>query len=178
MIGMPECDLERAYDDHAGSVFAFALTLTRSEDGAREVLQEVFRKLAVGGEARFAVDDLRRYLLRMTRHCVIDRRRGEGARQRALAASQESGRWSWFAPSVDTDAEVFRAALTDALASLPTDQRVVVHLKLWEGRTFAEIAALLDVPANTVASRYRYGLEKLRTTLFPLYEEIRHLPAP
>lgn len=175
---MPECDLERAYDDHAGSVFAIALTLTRSEDGAREVLQEVFRKLAVSREAGPSVDDLRRYLLRMTRHIVIDQWRGECARQRAMAARQASDQMSWFAPSVDSDTSAFRAALTDALASLPSDQREVVHLKLWEGRTFAEIAALLDLPANTAASRYRYGLEKLRTALFPLYEEIRHLPAP
>jgi len=175
---MPECDLERAYDDHAGSVFAFALTLTRSEDSAREVLQEVFCKLAVGREAGSGVDDLRRYLLRMTRHCVIDRWRGEGARKRVLAASQTADRLSWFAPSVDSDASAFRAALTDALSSLPDDQRVVVQLKLWEGRTFAEIASLLGVPANTVASRYRYGLQKLRSSLFPLYDEIRHLPVP
>jgi RNA polymerase sigma-70 factor (ECF subfamily) len=49
----------------------------------------------------------------------------------------------------------------------------VVHLKLWEGLTFEAIARLLDIPPNTAASRYRYGIDKLRTRLRPLYEEIR-----
>jgi RNA polymerase sigma-70 factor (ECF subfamily) len=38
----------------------------------------------------------------------------------------------------------------------------VITLKVWGGLTFEEIAATLDIPANTAASRYRYGLEELR----------------
>ena len=39
--------------------------------------------------------------------------------------------------------------------------------------TFEEIAATLEIPLNTAASRYRYGLDKLRARLRPLYEEIK-----
>jgi len=35
-------------------------------------------------------------------------------------------------------------------------------LKVYEGLTFAEIAAIVKASPNTVASRYRYGIEKLR----------------
>lgn len=49
----------------------------------------------------------------------------------------------------------------------------MVHLKLWEDLTFDQIAAALDVPLHTAASRYRYGLAKLRARLQPLYEGIR-----
>ena len=52
-----------------------------------------------------------------------------------------------------------------ALASLPEEQRAVIHLKIWENLTFARIAVVLDIPANTAASRYRYALEKLRGLL-------------
>jgi len=45
---------------------------------------------------------------------------------------------------------------------LPAPQREVITLKVWGGLTFAEIAATLDIPPNTAASRYRYGLEELR----------------
>jgi RNA polymerase sigma-70 factor (ECF subfamily) len=45
-------------------------------------------------------------------------------------------------------------------------------LKLWEGLTFEQIAEALDIPANTAASRYRYGLDKLRGLLRPIYEEL------
>jgi DNA-directed RNA polymerase specialized sigma24 family protein len=60
----------------------------------------------------------------------------------------------------------------NALAALPARQREVVVLKVYEGRTFGEIARLLNISPNTAASRYRYALEKLR----PLLEE--HADAP
>jgi len=63
--------------------------------------------------------------------------------------------------------------LAAALAELPPEQRAVAHLKLWEGLTFEEIAAILELSPNTAASRYRYALDKLRGRLRPLYEEIK-----
>ncbi len=68
----------------------------------------------------------------------------------------------------------FAGALADALGKLPSDQRAVVHLKLWEDATFAEIAELLGVSANTAASRYRYGIDKLQAELRPFYNEVKN----
>jgi RNA polymerase sigma-70 factor (ECF subfamily) len=59
------------------------------------------------------------------------------------------------------------------LGELVPEQRAVVHLKLWERLTFEQIAELVGVPPNTAASRYRYGLDKLRERLRSLYDEIR-----
>ena len=59
------------------------------------------------------------------------------------------------------------------MRDLPEDQRAVVHLKLWEGMTFESIAGVLDLPLNTAASRYRYGIDKLRHLLRPIYEELK-----
>jgi RNA polymerase sigma-70 factor (ECF subfamily) len=56
---------------------------------------------------------------------------------------------------------------------LPAEQRAVAHLKLWEKLTFSDIAQTLEIPLNTAASRYRYGLDKLRDRLRPLYDEIK-----
>ncbi|HTL18027.1 MAG TPA: sigma factor-like helix-turn-helix DNA-binding protein, partial [Patescibacteria group bacterium] len=78
-----------------------------------------------------------------------------------------------FASTINADEETFRRALSAALAELPAEQRAVVHLKVWEGMTFETIAELLDIPLNTAASRYRYGLDKLRARLRPLYNEIK-----
>jgi RNA polymerase sigma-70 factor (ECF subfamily) len=44
----------------------------------------------------------------------------------------------------------------------------VVILKHWEELTFAEIADALGLSQNTVASRYRYAMEKLQRSLEPL----------
>jgi RNA polymerase sigma-70 factor (ECF subfamily) len=48
---------------------------------------------------------------------------------------------------------------------LPSEQSEVVILKHWEDLTFAEIAEVLGISQNTVASRYRYAMEKLQRAL-------------
>ena len=65
----------------------------------------------------------------------------------------------------DSGDEAERLALSHALASLPPEQREVVHLKVYEGCSFPEIAALVGISANTAASRFRYALERLRLAL-------------
>jgi RNA polymerase sigma-70 factor (ECF subfamily) len=55
--------------------------------------------------------------------------------------------------------------LRRALTALPEEQRAVVLLHLWGGLSFRELAAALDIPANTAASRYRYALAALKRTL-------------
>jgi RNA polymerase sigma-70 factor (ECF subfamily) len=55
-----------------------------------------------------------------------------------------------------------RMSLEAAIRGLPIDQREVIHLHVFEGRTFQEVADLTGKSINTIASRYRYALEKLR----------------
>ena len=118
------------------------------------------------------VRDERAFLLRLAHNLAIDliRRRGTRERQYDQLAGETV---PIFAPASETDEDAFRKALSAALGDLPADQRAVVHLKLWEGLTFEQIAELLGIPLNTAASRYRYGLDKLRARLRPLYDEIR-----
>jgi len=52
--------------------------------------------------------------------------------------------------------------IEDAVRGLPSIYREVITLKVWGELTFEEIATVLGIPANTAASRYRYGLAELR----------------
>jgi len=63
-------------------------------------------------------------------------------------------------------------ALEKALAELPEEQREVVVMRMWSGLTLEEIGSAVDVPFNTVASRYRYALEKLRLKLRPYERKV------
>jgi RNA polymerase sigma-70 factor (ECF subfamily) len=165
-------DLSRLYDEHAQPLYAFLLNLTRDEAGTRDLLQDIFVKIARDPELLAGVRDERAFLIRLAHNAAIDliRRRGTRDKTRENFAAETI---SPFAPASDPDEQIFRAALAGALAELPPDQCAVVHLKLWEGLTFEQIADALDIPLNTAASRYRYGLDKLRERLRPLYEEIK-----
>ena len=168
----PQMDLERVYDEHAQALFAFLLNLTRNEDDTREVLQEVFVKLAKQPELLNQARDERAFLLRLAHNLAIDliRRRSTREHYHQQFGEQES---TSTAMGGDPDQQEFGTALSAALGELPAEQRVVVHLKLWEGLTFEQMAETLDVSPNTAASRYRYGLDKLREALRPIYDEIQ-----
>ncbi|MEO8354251.1 MAG: sigma-70 family RNA polymerase sigma factor [Chthoniobacteraceae bacterium] len=165
-------DLGALYDRHACALFAFLLNFTRSEADTRDVMQELFLKLAARPEQLDPVRDVRGYLIRLAHRLAIDAHR---RRARQASAIERAGleTVSVFAETSDPDEAAYRVAVSEALAELPPEQRAVVHLKLWEDRTFAEIAELLGIPANTAASRYRYALDKLQTHLRPLYDELR-----
>ena len=169
---MPPLDLEQLYDEHASALFAFLLNFTRNEADTRDIMQELFVKLARHPALLEGVRDERAFLLRLSHNAAIDWMRRSSTRDKnheQLAADIGSA----FASSADADEQAFRRALTEALWELPPEQRAVVHLKLWEGLTFEAIAEALDLPPNTAASRYRYGIDKLRQRLRPLYEEIK-----
>jgi len=169
---MAQANIERLYDEHAQALFAFLLNFTRHEADTHDLLQELFVKLANRPELLDNVRDERAFLLRLAHNLAIDliRRRGTREKNYEQLANVPA---PIFAPAAEPDERAFREALSAALGEIPSDQRAVVHLKLWGGLTFEQIAALLGIPLNTAASRYRYGLDKLRERLRPLYDEIR-----
>jgi RNA polymerase sigma-70 factor (ECF subfamily) len=116
--------------------------------------------------------DQRGFLLRLAHNLAIDliRRRASRAKKCEEFAAETC---AIFATQTDPDEQAFATALGDAMGELPPEQRAVLHLKLWEKLTFEQMAATLDIPANTAASRYRYAIDKLRERLRPLYDEIK-----
>jgi RNA polymerase sigma-70 factor (ECF subfamily) len=64
--------------------------------------------------------------------------------------------------------------LTQAVADLPAEQREAVLLRLKAGLKFRDIARLQQTSVNTALTRYRYGLEKLRSMLDGEVREWNH----
>jgi RNA polymerase sigma-70 factor (ECF subfamily) len=164
-------DLGKIYDTHAPALFAFLLNLTRSEAEARDILQDVFVKLARRPALLDEVRELRPWLLRMAHRQVMDAARRRAAHERAVESAAEGV--ELFLPGSEPDGDAFRGAVARAMEELPEEQRAVVHLKIWEDLTFAQIAEALGIPANTAASRYRYAIDKLEALLRPLHDEPR-----
>jgi RNA polymerase sigma-70 factor, ECF subfamily len=168
---IPTLDLERIYDEHAQALFAFLLDLTRHEADTHDVLQELFRKLASHPGLLEGVRNERAYLLRLAHNLALDQMRRQATRQKNYERLAEES-LDLFAATDNPDTALLRRQLALALGELPPEQRAVVHLKLWEDQTFEAIAQSLGISPNTAASRYRYGIDKLRACLRLLYEEI------
>lgn len=165
-------NLERLYDEHAQALFAFLLNFLRDEADTKDVLQDLFIKLARDPVLLKNARDERGFLIRAAHNLAIDLMRRRGTREKNYdQLAQEFD--SVFADDASPDENIFQQKLSGALGELPADQRAVVHLKLWEGLTFEAIADALEISHNTAASRYRYGLDKLRQRLRPIYDEIK-----
>jgi RNA polymerase sigma-70 factor (ECF subfamily) len=75
----------------------------------------------------------------------------------------ESSWFSSFERNLEKDER--NQALLRAVSQLPKEQSEVLTLKIWGELTFDEISRTLDISLNTVASRYRYALLKLKESV-------------
>jgi RNA polymerase sigma-70 factor (ECF subfamily) len=157
--------LTAAYDRYADELYRYAVMLTVDHGTAEDAVQQAFLKLARMGHRVLKIESYAHYLRTAVRNeCwrLREKRRRwshevELTETRLLIAPVDPDR-------VDEDE---RHRLENALRALPPEQREVVHLKVYEERTFQQIADMLSISINTAASRYRYAMDKLRFLLAP-----------
>ena len=149
-------EIELSYRRYGSALVLFAAALTGERSRAQDAVHQVFLKLLESGSLREALD-ARAYLFTCVRNAVLNDRK---ARRRDVAMDPER---AWFeSPHQDFAAE---RNVRHALWELPEDQREVTIRHSWGELTFAQVADVLSISANTAASRYRYALDKLREAL-------------
>jgi RNA polymerase sigma-70 factor (ECF subfamily) len=155
--------LAALYDEYAKRLYAYACVLAKSRNDAEDIVQECFARLASRIKELKAVNDPESYLLKVVRNEAF-RFRSRWLRWRSHNEAAGTVRLVQHSGDDATDREEAQR-IERAMATLNSDQREVVYLKIWEHRTFAQIGDILGVSQNTAASRYRYGVEKLRELL-------------
>jgi RNA polymerase sigma-70 factor, ECF subfamily len=147
------------YDRLGAALLRVARVMLGSNAEADDAVQETFVNLARYRHRIAEARDLDAYVFGILRHAVHRRLKTAAAEQRQWKIMARSPR-----PEIHHEPD---ARIETALASLPPEQRQVIALKIDGDLTFAQIAEVLQISPNTVASRYRYALEKLRTLLEP-----------
>jgi RNA polymerase sigma factor (sigma-70 family) len=152
------------FADHEEEMRAFLLGVLRDRQAASDALQTTFAKLTERGH-EVRQESRKAWLFRVAFHEAMLLKRKQATSDRVLRKA------AWTRPEADAsadetliraeDAERVRAALDE----LPGDQRQVVRMKIYEEKTFAVIAAELNIPLGTALARMRSGLEKLRRKL-------------
>lgn len=149
-------EYERIVKDYADIVYRVALSYSKSEQDADDVLQNTFLKLLVHEPTFKDEEHLRRWLIR-------------------VAVNQCNSLWSSFwRKNVDsientTEEPTFESKdygdLYHALRQLPAKYRIVVHLFYYEGYSTKEIASILHILEATVRSRLAYARKLLKQQL-------------
>ena len=155
----------RIYKKYKDNLLRLAFALLNDTSAAEDIVHDCFVSFAQSTEKLKLNGSLKSYLatcvVNRVRNANIARQRQEtaGLNEAESAVSNSKRPEQWIICS-----EQLRQ-LNNALAQLPHQQREVIILHLQGGMKFKAIAELQDVSINTVQSRYRYGLDKLRSIL-------------
>jgi len=176
---------------HQRGIFNFILRSVRDRSRAEELLQEVFLRVVRAKDRYERTAKFTTWIYAIARNlCVDESRRARFRDHKSLDAKrpgrdgEEGGNLLSRMPSPDVptdeaaEAPTLRRRMAKAIDALPDDQREVFLLRQLSGLSFREIGETLGVPENTIKSRMRYALEKLRDHLGDLYRDPPAAAAP
>ena len=161
-----EVALAEVYRRHGGAVFGLAKRVLQNPAEAEDVTQEVFLRLWNQPD-RFDPDrgSLRSFLLTQAHGRAVDAVRSSSSRR--ARESRDAMRTA--EEAYDMQHEVWDLAVADqvahAMGELPDEERRAIELAYFDGRTYREVAQLLDQPEGTVKSRIRNGMRRMRAVL-------------
>jgi RNA polymerase sigma-70 factor (ECF subfamily) len=155
--------LRTLYAEHAGPLLGYVIKLTdgdrqRAEDVVQETLLRAWRHPESLDPSR---GSLRPWLWTVARNIVVDAARARRARPQEVAEDALA-----VIPVEDQiDQALLSWEVAEALSTLSDDHRAVLVETYYRGRTVAEAAEVLGIPAGTVKSRAFYALRALRLAL-------------
>ena len=156
--------LRKIYELYKNDLFGLATTLLNDSSSAEDIVHDVFVRFAQKAGVFELKSSLRDYLLTSVANAVRDRYRAKSTQDVSLETVNDIGQ-----DDADPSAEIIFSEeskkVNELLAKLKYSQREVVVLHLYENMKFRQIAQLQGVSMNTAQSRYRYGIDKLRSML-------------
>jgi RNA polymerase sigma-70 factor, ECF subfamily len=169
-------------------LYNFILRNIHPADAAEDLLQDVFLRIIQGAEAFREESKFTTWLYTIARNLCIDRNRKMGLR-RNVSLDERSGAGYGHkdqrtprqipdeTPGVDRNAigDRLRQQIAVAVEALPEEQREVFLMRQLQNLPFQEIATIVGVSENTIKSRMRYALERLRELLNE-YEDYTQSP--
>jgi RNA polymerase sigma-70 factor (ECF subfamily) len=157
--------LERIFERYEQPLFLFVVGILRDHHRAEDALQETFVE-AFQRVDTIDPDHLRGWLFTVAYHQAMLARRKLASRQRHFPAAAADA--VEHVPDHHADPVATAVSREDAqwcralLQKLPDVQREVIHMHLFEGKRFREIAAALGCPLSTALARMHQGLKRLR----------------
>lgn len=154
----------RIYRKYADYLLALAAALLQDVNAAEDVVHDVFCKFIESRETFKLAGSLKSFLAT----CVVNLARDKLRTRKLQFCDLDEASVTVLDTNEPDQNAIFGEQARDlnrALAKLAYEQREVIVLHLRGSMKFREIASLQGVSINTAKSRYRYGLEKLKTLL-------------
>ena len=156
--------LRRIYEKYKDYLLILAVGLVNNSSIAEDIVHDVFTSFVQNIKKFRLTGTLKGYL----GTCVANRARNVNKTKRHTnleTNSAEYGELNLNEPISTITCNEQLQQLNSAMSQLPYDQREVIMLHFQAGLTFQQIAQEHGISVNTIKSRYKYGIEKLRTIL-------------
>jgi len=158
---------QQLYERHKGPLYRYFLRQTPDQQTAADLFQEAWTKIIAARRRYEPSARFNTYMYQVAHNCLVDHWRKLGRTPAADAALRDDPEQT--RGTANTEAAVEQAQRTErfgpALESLPEAQRSAFLLHEEGGLTLAEIAFVTGAPEETVKSRLRYALKRLRAVL-------------
>jgi RNA polymerase sigma factor (sigma-70 family) len=152
-------NFESLVDAHYEILYRFAMSLTRSESDASDLVQETFLAWATKGHQLINPSKVKSWLFTtLHRRFLMTKQRSSRFPHFELTSTEEE------LPHIEPES-AYRLDVPELLRKLATMEspyRAAVALFYLEDYSYQEIAAILEIPMGTVKSRIARGLAKLR----------------
>ena len=162
--------LSTLYDRYARPIYSLVLKMLNSVEESEEIVLDVFsqvwRTSKNYNNKRGRVDT---WLFMMARSRALDKLRYQQRKVQTISTCNETGETAIIAkdtlPEEDLLIKERRDRINQALAQIPTEQRITIELAYFQGLTQKEIAERTNVSLGTVKTRIRLALTKLKPIL-------------
>jgi RNA polymerase sigma-70 factor (ECF subfamily) len=154
----------RIYEKYEDYMLTLAVSLLNDVSAAEDVVHDVFVSFAQSAEKLRLNGNLKGYLTTCVANLARDKIRAKYRQAVGLDKAEPTSLESMGPLQSLVDDEQLQQ-LSYAMTQIPYEQREVLTLHLQGGLTFKAIAKIQNASINTIQSRYRYGLDKLRSIL-------------
>jgi len=157
--GRGELDFQRLVDLHYGPLYRFAMSLTRSESDACDLVKQTFLVWATKGHQLEDLSKAKSWLFTTLHRCFLESRR-RTTRFPHLEISEAEGELPKVEPELlnHLDAQ----EVVQLLGRVDAQFQAAVALFYLEDYSYQEIATILEIPLGTVKSRIARGIAQLR----------------
>jgi RNA polymerase sigma-70 factor (ECF subfamily) len=156
---------EVLYRRHNDALYRYLLRQCRHRDTAEDIFQEVWGKIIKARERYRPTAKFSTFLYRVAHNCFIDHIRRNQRHQNSADVEPDSQPYCGDGPEIETERGLAKRRLETALATLPEEQRDAFLLHEEGGLNLDEIAHVTGAKRETVKSRLRYAMSKLRVAI-------------
>jgi RNA polymerase sigma factor (sigma-70 family) len=156
-------ELEAIYRTHVKDLYAYGMSCCSDEDTVKDAIHDIFLDIHRRKEKLAQIENMKHYLLSALRYRIhflqkdrlLFREFDSGTGEESFESDQQE----WIERE-EEDEKKRRAG--ELLSRLNTHQREIVYQRLTEGRSFNEIAELMQMKRQSVQNLFGRAISKLR----------------